>query len=225
MIKERIEDVYERIEKACMRAGRKKEEVRLLGVTKTVPPEIIKEAYQYGLRLFGENKVQEFLKKYEALKEYDIEWHFIGTLQTNKVKYLKDKVKLIHSVDRKALVDEISKRMENMDILIEVNVGDESSKSGVKEDDLKDLTDYVLSKPHLRLMGLMCIPPFFEDREKTRPFFQKLKKLKEDLEKTFGISLQELSMGMSSDFEVAIEEGATIVRIGTYIFGERVYKR
>ena len=225
MIKERIEIVYERIEKACIKAGRKKEEVRLLGVTKTVPVEVIKEAYQSGLRLFGENKVQEFLQKYEALKELDIEWHFIGTLQTNKVKYLKDKVKLIHSVDRKSLVDEISKRMESMDILIEVNVGDEASKSGVKEEDLKDLTEYVLSKPNIHLKGLMCIPPFFEDREKVRPFFRKLRTLKEDLEKTFNITLKELSMGMSHDFDTAIEEGATIVRVGTFIFGERAYQR
>ncbi len=225
MLKERIEEVYEKIEKAALKVSRKKEEIKLLGVTKTVPSETIREAYSLGLRLFGENKVQEFLEKYEVLKDLDIEWHFIGTLQTNKVKYLKDKVKLIHSVDRKALVDEISKRMGHMDVLIEVNVGDEASKSGVKEQDLKELAEYVLSKSNITLKGLMCIPPFFEDKEKVRPFFKKLRNLKEELEKTFNIKLEELSMGMSHDFDIAIEEGATIVRIGTYIFGERLYSK
>ena len=225
MLKERIEEVYEKIEKAALKVSRKKEDIKLLGVTKTVPSETIREAYSLGLRLFGENKVQEFLEKYEALKDLDIEWHFIGTLQTNKVKYLKDKVKLIHSVDRKALVDEISKRMGHMDVLIEVNVGDEASKSGVKEQDLKELAEYVLSKSNITLKGLMCIPPFFEDKEKVRPFFKKLRNLKEELEKTFNIKLEELSMGMSHDFDIAIEEGATIVRIGTYIFGERLYSK
>ncbi|GAB6078395.1 YggS family pyridoxal phosphate-dependent enzyme [Hydrogenobaculum acidophilum] len=225
MLKERIEEVYEKIEKAALKASRKKEEIKLLGVTKTVAPEIIREAYQLGIRLFGENKVQEFLGKYEALKDLDIKWHFIGVLQTNKVKYLKDKVKLIHSVDRKALVDEISKRMEHMDVLVEVNVGDEASKSGVKEEDLKTLTEYILSKPNINLKGLMCVPPFFEDKERVRPFFKKLRNLKEELEKTFNIKLEELSMGMSHDFEIAIEEGATIVRIGTYLFGQRDYSK
>jgi pyridoxal phosphate enzyme (YggS family) len=225
MLKNNIEEVYAKIEKASLKASRKKEDIKLLAVTKTVPVDVIKEAYQYGLRLFGENKVQEFLGKYEALKDLDIEWHFIGVLQTNKVKYLKNKVKLIHSVDRKALVDEISKRMEHIDILIEVNVGQEESKSGVKEEQLKSLTEYVLSKPNLHLKGLMCIPPYFEDSEKVRPFFAKLRNLKEGLENTFNIKLSELSMGMSHDFEVAIEEGATIVRIGTYIFGKRDYNK
>ncbi|HEK25478.1 MAG TPA: YggS family pyridoxal phosphate-dependent enzyme [Hydrogenobaculum sp.] len=225
MLKNNIEEVYTKIERASSKASRKKEDIKLLAVTKTVPVDVIKEAYKYGLRLFGENKVQEFLGKYEALKDLDIEWHFIGTLQTNKVKYLKNKVKLIHSVDRKALVDEISKRMERMDILIEVNVGQEQSKSGVKEEHLKELAEYVLSKPNLQLKGLMCIPPYFEDKEKVRPFFAKLRNLKEDLENTFNITLPELSMGMSHDFEVAIEEGATIIRIGTYIFGERDYNK
>jgi pyridoxal phosphate enzyme, YggS family len=223
MLKERIEEVYTKIEKAASKAHRKKEDIRLLAVTKTVPEDVLKEAYSLGIRLFGENKAQEFLRKYEALKDLDIEWHFIGALQTNKVKYLKNKVKLIHSVDRKALVDEISKRMEHIDILIEVNVGQESSKSGVEESHLKELTEYVLSKPNINLKGLMCIPPYFEDTEKVRPFFAKLRNLKEDLEKTFNIKLPELSMGMSHDFEVAIEEGATIVRIGTYLFGQRKY--
>lgn len=174
MLKERIEELYEKIEKAALKVSRKKEDIKLLWVTKTVPSETIREAYSLGLRLFGENKVQEFLEKYEALKDLDIEWHFIGTLQTNKVKYLKDKVKLTHSVDRKALADEISKRMGHMDVLIEVNVGDEASKSGVKEQDLKELAEYILSTPNITLKGLMCIPPFFEDKEKVRPFLKSL---------------------------------------------------
>ncbi len=221
MVSDRIKEALERINLSALKVKRDPTSIRLLGVTKTVPIDTIKEAYEAGVKLFGENKVQEFLLKYEVLKDLNIEWHFIGALQTNKVRYLKDKVKLIHSVDRTTLIDEISKRFDNIDILIEVNIGDESSKSGIKEECLKSLTEHVLSKKNIYLKGLMCIPPFFENKEKTRPYFAKLRNLKEDLEKEFNINLLELSMGMSYDFDIAIEEGATIVRIGSYIFGDR----
>jgi len=222
---ERLELVLERIRRACARAGRNPGEVRLLGATKTVPPEKIKAFYECGLKLFGENRAQEFLKKYEALKELPIEWHFIGRLQSNKVKYLINKVKLVHSLDRRSLADEIQKRARKagltQDVLIEVNLGNEESKGGVKPEELEQLFEYALNLPNLRVLGLMAIPPYEEDPEKVRPYFARLRELKEKLEERYGVKLPHLSMGMSHDFEVAVEEGATIVRIGTLLFGER----
>ena len=224
---QRLEIVLERIHKACERAGRKPEEVKLLGASKTVPPEKIREFYGCGLKVYGENRVQEFLKKFEALQDLNIEWHFIGYLQTNKVKYLMNKVVLIHSLDRKSLADEIQKRAQKagitQNVLIEVNVGGEETKAGVEPQNLKELFEYTLSLQNLRVLGLMCIPPYLEDPEEVRPYFRKLRELKEELEREFNVELPHLSMGMSHDFEVAIEEGATIVRVGTALFGERKY--
>ena len=221
----KLEEVLERIEKACQRAGRKKEEVTLLGATKTVPPNVIKRFYECGLKVFGENRVQEFLKKYEDLSGLSIEWHFIGRLQSNKVKYIIDKVKLIHSLDRDSLLEELKKRSSRLgikaNVLIEVNVGNEETKGGVKPEDLEAFFEKVLNAKDLEVLGLMCIPPYEEDPEKVRPYFAKMREFKEKLEEKFGVSLPHLSMGMSSDFEVAVEEGATIVRIGTLLFGER----
>jgi len=209
----KLEEVLSRIERACERAGRNPEEVRLLGASKTVPPEKIEAFYRCGLKLFGENRVQEFLKKYEALKELPVEWHFIGRLQTNKVKYLINKVKLVHSLDRESLADEIQKRAQRagitQEVLIEVNVGGEETKGGVEPERLKDLYLYASSLPNLKVVGLMTIPPYEEDPEKVRPYFRKLRELKEELESAFGAELPHLSMGMSHDFEVAVEEGAT----------------
>lgn len=224
---DRLSQVEERIERACERAGRKREEVTLLGASKTVPSEVIKKFFQCGLRTFGENRVQEFLRKYEALRDLPIDWHFIGRLQTNKVKYLMGKVSLIHSLDRISLADEIQKRAEKaglvQDVLIEVNLGGEETKGGVAPEYLKELLEYALEKKNLKVKGLMTIPPYLEDPEEVRPYFSKLRRLKEDMEREFGIRLPHLSMGMSHDFEVAIEEGATIVRVGTLLFGERRY--
>lgn len=223
----RLEEVKERILRACERVGRDPKEVTLLGATKTVPPEVIRAFYNCGLKTFGENRAQEFLKKWEALSDLSIDWHFIGRLQSNKVKYLIGKVSLIHSVDRESLVDEIEKRAKKagiiQEVLIEVNVGNEETKGGVSPEDLNRLTEYVLSKEHLSLKGLMAIPPYSEDPEEVRPYFAELREMKERLEREFDITLEHLSMGMSSDFEVAIEEGATIVRVGTLLFGERKY--
>ncbi|NPA32061.1 MAG: YggS family pyridoxal phosphate-dependent enzyme [Aquificae bacterium] len=222
---ERLAHVRERIERACEKANRKPEEVRLLGATKTVPPERIREFFSCGLSLFGENRVQELLKKQEALRGLPIEWHFIGVLQTNKVKYLMGRVSLIHSLDRKSLADEIQKRAKKagivQDVLIEVNVGGEETKAGVSEDELFSLFEYTMGLENVRVLGLMTIPPYEEDPERARPYFEKLRKLKEKLEEEFRVRLPHLSMGMSNDFEVAIQEGATIVRIGTLLFGER----
>ncbi|HID66177.1 MAG TPA: YggS family pyridoxal phosphate-dependent enzyme [Aquificaceae bacterium] len=198
---------------------------KLLGASKTVSPEVIGEFYNCGLRVYGENRVQEFLKKLEALKDLNIEWHFIGRLQRNKVKYLMNKVVLIHSLDRKNLADEIQKRaLKNniiQEVLIEVNVGGEETKGGVRPENLKELFEYTLKLPNVKVIGLMTIPPYFDNPEEVRPYFEKLRKLRDELQEEYKVSLPHLSMGMSNDFEVAIEEGATIVRIGTLLFGER----
>lgn len=222
MICHKIQEIEQRLARACEKAGRKREEVLLLGASKYANAEKIREAYQCGVRAFGENRAQDFLKKFEELKDLPIDWHFIGNLQTNKVKYIIDKVSLIHSVDRQSLAEEIQKRAERLgkvqDVLIEVNVGKEETKGGVYEEDLEKLFEYCLSLKNLRVLGLMAIPPYKENPEEVRPYFVKLRKLKEKLEELYKLKLPHLSMGMSGDFEVAVEEGATIVRIGSAIF-------
>jgi pyridoxal phosphate enzyme (YggS family) len=222
VICQKIQEIEQRLARACERAGRKREEVLLLGASKYANAEKIREAYQCGVRVFGESKAQDFLKKFEELKDLPIDWHFIGNLQTNKVKYIIDKVSLIHSLDRPSLAEEIQKRAERLgkvqDVLIEVNVGKEETKGGVYEEDLEKLFEYCLSLKNLRVLGLMAIPPYKENPEEVRPYFVKLRKLKEKLEELYKIKLPHLSMGMSGDFEVAVEEGATIVRIGSAIF-------
>ncbi len=222
MICHKIQEIEQRLARACERAGRKREEVLLLGASKYANAEKIREAYQCGVRAFGESRAQDFLKKFEELKDLPIDWHFIGSLQTNKVKYIIDKVSLIHSLDRQSLAEEIQKRAERLgkvqDVLIEVNVGKEETKGGVYEEDLEKLFEYCLSLKNLRVLGLMAIPPYKENPEEVRPYFVKLRKLKEKLEELYKVKLPHLSMGMSEDFEVAVEEGATIVRIGSAIF-------
>ncbi|MFZ8862840.1 MAG: YggS family pyridoxal phosphate-dependent enzyme [Thermocrinis sp.] len=222
MICHKIQEIEQRLARACEKAGRKREEVLLLGASKYANAEKIREAYQCGVRAFGENRAQDFLKKFEELKDLPIDWHFIGNLQTNKVKYIIDKVSLIHSVDRQSLAEEIQKRAERLgkvqDVLIEVNVGKEETKGGVYEEDLEKLFEYCLSLKNLRVLGLMAIPPYKENPEEVRPYFVKLRKLKEKLEELYKLKLPHLSMGMSGDFEVAVEEGATIVRIGSAVF-------
>ncbi len=225
---ENLNRVRENIEKACQRAGRKVDSVKLLGATKTKPSTVLRWAYSAGLKVFGENRVQEFLKKWEELRDLpDVEWHFIGRLQSNKVKYIIDKVRLIHSVDRPSLVDELQKRatkkgIKEVDILVEVNVGEEETKGGVKPEETPKLFEYILKNASaLRIRGLMTIPPYREDPEEVRPYFAKLRELRDKLAEEFNLQLPELSMGMSHDYTVAIEEGATIVRVGSAIFGER----
>jgi pyridoxal phosphate enzyme (YggS family) len=222
VICQKIQEIEQRLARACERAGRKREEVLLLGASKYANAEKIREAYQCGMRAFGESRAQDFLKKFEELKDLPIDWHFIGNLQTNKVKYIIDKVSLIHSLDRPSLAEEIQKRAERLgkvqDVLIEVNVGKEETKGGVYEEDLEKLFEYCLSLKNLRVLGLMAIPPYKENPEEVRPYFVKLRKLKEKLEELYKVKLPHLSMGMSGDFEVAVEEGATIVRIGSAIF-------
>jgi len=222
-----IKRVRLQIERACQRVGRDPSEVTLLGATKTKPPHLLRWAFELGLKTFGENRVQEFLKKYEELKELPIDWHFIGRLQTNKVKYVIDKVNLIHSLDRTSLADELQKRaakkgIKKVPVLIEVNVGGEETKGGVAPEEAPALLEYALKNaPALEVRGLMTIPPYREDPEEVRPYFARLRELRDKLQREFAIPLPHLSMGMSHDFEVAVEEGATIVRVGSAIFGER----
>ncbi|WP_029552003.1 YggS family pyridoxal phosphate-dependent enzyme [Thermocrinis jamiesonii] len=222
MVCQNVQRIEERILQACQRSGRSREEIILLGASKYADAEKIRQAYQCGVKVFGESRAQDFLKKLELLKDLPIDWHFIGRLQTNKVKYIIDKVSLIHSVDRPNLAEEINKRAEKIqkvqDVLIEVNVGGEETKGGVSPEELKNLFEYCLNLKNIRVLGLMAIPPYEEDPEKVRPYFIKLRKLKEMLEKDYGIKLPHLSMGMSNDFEVAVEEGATILRIGSALF-------
>ena len=226
-IKQNLEKVLDRIKKSADKVGRNYKDIILLGASKTQPVEKIIEAYKSGLKYFGENRVQEGIKKIEILnKKYtDIHWHLIGGLQTNKAKYAVRYFELIHSVDRKALADELDKRASRINkvqnCLIEVNIGYEDTKYGVLPEHLDELVEHILNKKNLNLLGLMCIPPFSENKEDSRPYFIKLRNLKDKLEKSFSIKLPHLSMGMSNDFDVAVEEGATIVRVGTAIFGER----
>ena len=230
MLRENLQEVEERIQEACRRAGRDRSEVTLVAVSKTKPVSMLKEAYDLGVRVFGENKVQEIREKYEALPK-DIEWHMIGHLQTNKVKYIADKVSLIHSVDSLRLAETIEKEAVKhnriVDILIEVNVAEEESKFGIKTSEVLALAENVVQLPHIRLRGLMTIAPFVENPEKNRAIFANLHDLYVDIkEKNIDNgTVSILSMGMTNDYEVAVEEGATMVRIGTGIFGARDYSR
>ena len=228
MLKDRLEEVEERIQEACRRAGRDRSEVTLIAVSKTKPAEVLKEAYDLGIRVFGENKVQELTEKYEVLPK-DIRWHMIGHLQTNKVKYIADKVELIHSVDSLKLAEtiekEAAKRNRTIDILVEVNVAEEESKFGLKVEEVIPFIEKVAGFSHINVRGLMTIAPFVENPEKNRSVFADLRKLSVDItEKNIdNVNVSILSMGMTNDYEVAIEEGATMVRVGTGIFGARDY--
>lgn len=228
MLKDQLKEVEERIQAACDRAGRSRSEVTLIAVSKTKPVPVLQEAYDLGVRVFGENKVQELTEKYEVLPD-DIRWHMIGHLQTNKVKYIIDKVDLIHSVDSMKLAETIEKEAAKKDltvrILIEVNVAEEESKFGLKVDEVIPFIEKIATFPHLRVCGLMTIAPFVENPEENRPIFANLHKLSVDIEKKNidNVNVSILSMGMTNDYEVAIEEGATMVRVGTGIFGARNY--
>lgn len=228
MIRENIEAVKQKMAGACDRSGRKMDEVTLITVSKTKPVEMLKEAYDAGSRDFGENKVQELLDKIPVLPQ-DIRWHMIGHLQTNKVKYIVDKVYMIHSVDSLKLAKEISKeavkKNVTVKILIEVNVAEEETKFGTTTEQVISLTEEIAALPGIQIEGLMTIAPFVEDPEENRVYFCKLKQLSVDIKakNIDNVHMNVLSMGMTGDYEVAIEEGATYVRVGTGIFGERQY--
>lgn len=222
--------VEEKVKEACRRAGRSRDEVTLIAVSKTKPMSMIEELLPLGVVDFGENKVQELTAKEEALPSH-IRWHMIGHLQRNKVKYIVDKAFLIHSVDSLRLAEAISqeagKKNVTANILIEVNVAGEDSKFGVLPEETAALAESISKLPNISVKGLMTIAPFVENAEENREVFRNLRKLSVDIEekKFNNVTMAVLSMGMTGDYEVAIEEGATMVRVGTGIFGERDYSK
>ncbi len=228
IVSDNLKAVEEKIQKACDRAGRDRSEVTLIAVSKTKPVDMLMEAYNDGIRTFGENKVQELTGKIEQMPD-DIQWHMIGHLQRNKVKYIAGKVALIHSVDSYRLAEEINIQAKKhgciIPILIEVNVANEESKFGVKLDEAEDLVRECAALDGITVKGLMTIAPFVEDPEDNRPVFKALKDKSVDIaaKKIDNVYMDILSMGMTNDYEIAIEEGATMVRVGTGIFGARNY--
>jgi pyridoxal phosphate enzyme (YggS family) len=221
-----ITRIQERIAAICQSCGRSPDEVRLVAVSKKKPASDIEAAIAAGQTLLGESYVQECVAKIDEIKA-TAEWHFIGGLQSNKVKYLRGKVAMIHSVDRLSLAKEIDRQWGKddscVDILIQINLGEEESKSGTTANDLIALVSQVAQLQHVRIKGLMALPPWETDPEAVRPYFQQLRELARQIDKLNlpNVTMQELSMGMSHDYEVAIEEGSTMVRVGTAIFGAR----
>lgn len=228
MLKENLYDVQKRVDAACKRAGRDSSEVTLIAVSKTKPVSMIEEIMAVGIVDFGENKPQELKEKYDVLPK-NLKWHMIGHLQRNKVKYIIDKACMIHSVDSLRLAETIQQEAEKLDlvmpVLIEVNIAREESKFGVYEEAAEELVRQVAKLPNLRVEGLMTIAPFVEKAERNRVYFENLRKLYVDIKSKNidNVNMCNLSMGMTGDYEIAIEEGATLVRVGTGIFGERNY--
>ena len=230
MIQENIKLVEENIKKACEKVGRDVNEVTLIAVSKTKPYTAIEEALPTGVKDYGENKVQELCDKYEILPK-DIKWHMIGHLQRNKVKYLVGKASLIHSVDSIRLAEQIEKEYAKADeianILIEVNMAQEESKFGITSEETEQLVREIAKFPHIRIKGLMTIAPYTDNPESNRVYFRNMKKLSVDIENKNidNVSMSILSMGMTGDYTVAVQEGSAIVRVGTGIFGERDYSK
>lgn len=228
MLKDNFETVEKKVVQACERSGRDRSEVTLIAVSKTKPVEMLREVYDAGARDFGENKVQEICEKYDQLPS-DIKWHMIGHLQRNKVKQVIDKAAMIHSVDSYRLAQEISvqaqKKGLSIPILIEVNIAGEESKFGIAANDTIQLVEEIAVLPNLKIQGLMTIAPYVVDAEENRLYFRQIKQLSVDIKNKNidNVSMDVLSMGMTGDYEVAIEEGATMVRVGTGIFGARNY--
>ncbi len=230
LIKENIEVIRKRIEKAAIKAGRNPSDIKLIAVTKNVEPQNIIEAIEAGVVDFGENRVQELLNKANIIEEKsdkNIKWHMIGHLQTNKVKYIVDKITMIHSLDSLKLAQEIDRKAQKLgktiDVLIQVNIAEEVTKFGLKKYEVLDFVQMVGSLKNIKVKGLMTIAPFAENPEQVRFVFSGLRKIFIDIcrKNINNIDMKYLSMGMSNDFEIAIEEGANIVRIGTAIFGKR----
>lgn len=228
MLADNLQKVEQNIRKACTKSNRAREEITLIAVSKTKPVSMLQEIYELGIRDFGENKVQELSEKHPQMPK-DLNWHLIGHLQTNKVKQVIDKACLIHSVDSirlaEAIEKEASKRNLMINVLLEVNVAEEESKFGFKVDEVKKAIHQIATFPHVRIKGLMTIAPFVENPEENRSIFAHLKKLSVDIaaENIDNVSVDILSMGMTNDYQIAIEEGATMIRVGTGIFGEREY--
>lgn len=230
MLKENLANVEKNIEQACKNAGRSRDEVTLIAVSKTKPVEMLQEIYDENIRDFGENKVQELCSKMEQLPS-DIRWHMIGHLQRNKVKYIVGKVELIHSVDTYRLAEEINIQAKKQNvivpILVEVNIAHEESKFGISAEDAILLVEEISKLENIRIKGLMTIAPYVENPEDNRLYFRKIKQLSVDItnKNIDNVFMEILSMGMTGDYMVAIEEGATMVRVGPGIFGERNYKQ
>ena len=230
MLKENLANVEKNIEQACKNAGRSRDEVTLIAVSKTKPVEMLQEIYDENIRDFGENKVQELCSKMEQLPS-DIRWHMIGHLQRNKVKYIVGKVELIHSVDTYRLAEEINIQAKKQNvivpILVEVNIAHEESKFGISAEDAILLVEEISKLENIRIKGLMTIAPYVENPEDNRLYFRKIKQLSVDItnKNIDNVFMEILSMGMTGDYMVAIEEGAPMVRVGTGIFGERNYKQ
>jgi pyridoxal phosphate enzyme (YggS family) len=229
-IRDNLLRLQERIAAAARKAGRRSEEITLIGVSKTQPAEAIRAAYEAGLRHFGENRVQEWEGKRAALGDLQGIWHLVGHLQSNKAVRAAGLFHSVDSVDDFALAERLERAREGpsdarkLRVLLEVRVEKEESKSGVKVEEAPALAEKVVALSQLELAGLMCIPPFLEDTEKVRPYFRRLRELRDSLARKIARELPVLSMGMSHDFEVAVEEGATEVRVGTAIFGSRAAK-
>lgn len=223
----RLQRVKARMAATCDRIGRDVDTVRLLAVAKNHPPELVEQVLTAGHLDIGENYVQELLTKQAFITQHPARWHFIGRLQSNKVRQIVGRVEMIHSVDRIKLLNEIEKRAAAAGLrvacLLEVNVGDEETKGGAAIDEAMHLLEHSMKQDHIDLRGLMSIPPFLDDPEEIRPYHKRLASLAVKMREKSGLDLPELSMGMSLDMEVAIEEGATIVRVGTDIFGQREY--
>ena len=230
MLKENLSKVEQNILAACEKSTRPRSEVTLIAVSKTKPAEMLQEAYDAGVRDFGENKVQEICDKYEVLPS-DIRWHMIGHLQRNKVKYIIDKVCMIHSVDSYRLAEEINIQAKKhrivMPVLIEVNIADEQTKFGVSKEDAIQLIEEAAHLDNISIQGLMTVAPYVTDAEENRKYFQEIKQLAVDIQakNIDNVAMRVLSMGMTGDYAVAIEEGADMVRVGTGIFAERNYSR
>lgn len=231
MLKENLAQVEQKIQAACERAGRSREEVTLIAVSKTKPVDMLMEVYDAGIRHFGENKVQELCDKIEKMPA-DIKWHMIGHLQRNKVKYIVgNQVELIHSVDSYRLAEEINiqakKKNVIVPILVEVNIAEEESKFGILAEDAIELVKQIAALENIHIEGLMTIAPYVQNAEDNRSYFRQIKQLSVDIrnKNIDNVSMKILSMGMTGDYEVAIEEGATMVRVGTGIFGERDYTK
>lgn len=222
---ERTQQVKEALAEAARAAGRKTEDVSLVAVSKLHPASDIRALAETGQVDFGENYVQEALGKQEELADLDVRWHFIGGLQSNKAKFVAGNFALVHSVDSRKLANTLSNkalaRETVQDMLLQVNIAGEEQKSGISVESLPELADAVMEMDGVRLCGLMTMPPFFDEPERARPVFARLRQLRDELEGRLGISLPHLSMGMTGDFVPAVEEGATLVRIGTRIFGAR----
>lgn len=229
-ISENIKSIRENIDEAARRSGRDPKDVLLLAVSKTVEVPKIKAAVEEGLDELGENRVQEIMEKYEPMGP-DVKWHLIGHLQTNKVKYIIDKVKLIHSVESLKLAEEIDKQAKKhdliMDILVEINMAKEESKFGIMPEDAEDFIKSLSTLENIRVRGLMTVAPFVENGEENRVYFRNMKKLLVDInaKNINNINMDVLSMGMTGDYVTAVEEGATIIRVGTGIFGKRNYNK